>query len=72
MHTPLPPTGFLRLHQIVGDAKRGISAIIPVSKSTWWVGVRDGRYPKPVKLSKRCTAWRVVDICTLIEETARG
>ena len=64
----LPETGFLRLPQIIGDpkAKPPIPAIIPVSKSTWWSGVRDGRYPAAVKLSPRSTAWRVDDIRALI------
>nr|WP_244470515.1 AlpA family phage regulatory protein [Microvirga vignae] len=42
---------------------------IPVSKSTWWAG-KDGRYPKPVKLGPRITAWRVEDIRALIAEAA--
>lgn len=41
---------------------------IPVSSSTWWQGVKDGRYPKPIKLGPRITAWRVEDIMRLIEE----
>ena len=44
--------------------------LFPVGKSTWWQGVKDGKYPAPVKLSTRCTAWRVDDIHTLIEEVA--
>lgn len=63
----LPSTGYLRLPQIIGDAKRGIPAIFPVSKSAWWAGVRDGRYPASVKLGPRTTAWRVEDIRTLIK-----
>jgi prophage regulatory protein len=59
----LPETGYLRLSQI-------IPSIIPVSKSTWWAGVKDGRYPRPVKLSPRCTAWRVESIIELIERLA--
>jgi len=66
---PLPETGYLRLTQIVGDKKAGIAPIIPVSKSTWWAGVKSGRYPQSVKLSERCTAWRVEDIRALIEQT---
>jgi len=67
----LPETGFLRLAQIIGDphAHPPIPAIIPVGKSTWWSGVRNGRYPASVKLSPRCTAWRVEDIRALIELT---
>lgn len=54
-----PATGFLRLPQVL--------AMYPVSKSTWWKGVAEGRYPKPVKLGERATAWRVEDILALIE-----
>ena len=66
----LPETGFLRLPQIIGNRKANppIPAIIPVSKSTWWQGIKTGRYPKAVKLGERCTAWRVEDIRALIEE----
>jgi len=65
----LPDTGFLRLSQLIGNpkAKLPISAIIPVSKSTWWAGVKSGRFPKPVKLGPRITAWRVEDIRNLIQ-----
>ncbi|QJW98465.1 helix-turn-helix transcriptional regulator [Frigoriglobus tundricola] len=54
----IPELGFLRLTQVLG--------VIPVGKTCWWEGVRSGRYPKPVKLSARCTAWRVEDIRELI------
>lgn len=63
----LPEIGYIRLAQIVGDKKAGIPAIIPISKSTWWAGVKSGRYPKPIKLSMRCTAWRVEDIRALVD-----
>ena len=70
----LPETGFLRLTQIIGDAKAEppIPAVIPVSKSTWWEGVKSGRYPQPVRtLGRRITAWRVEDIRRLIEQASR-
>lgn len=65
----LPETGFLRLPQIVGNkkAKPPIPALIPVSKSAWWDGVKSGRYPAPVKLSPRVTCWKVEDIRALID-----
>lgn len=64
----LPETGFLRLQQIIGNPKSDppVPAIIPVKKSCWWEGVKSGRFPKPVKLSPRVTAWRVEDIRDLI------
>lgn len=68
MDRKLPETGFLRLPQIIGNAKAKppMPAIIPVSKSTWWQGVKEGRFPKPVKLGPRVTAWRVEEIVALI------
>jgi len=63
-HQPqqLPETGFLRLRAILAPA-----GPIPVSKSTWWQGIKDGRFPKPIKLGKRVSVWRVEDIRRLIE-----
>jgi prophage regulatory protein len=69
----LPETGYLRLPQIIGDPTRtpAIPALIPVAKSTWWQGVKEGRFPKPVKLGPKTTAWRVEDIRALIERLGR-
>ncbi|MFT3960515.1 helix-turn-helix transcriptional regulator [Propionivibrio sp.] len=64
----LPETGFLRLSQIIGDAKRGIPPIIPVCRASFWYGVKSGKYPKPIKLGARTTVWRVEDIRKLIAE----
>lgn len=55
----IPQTGFVRLSTIL--------QVIPVGKSTWWAGVKTGRFPKPVKLTERTTAWRAEDINELIE-----
>jgi prophage regulatory protein len=63
--TQLPPTGFVRLTSVLAPL-----GPIPVSRSTWWAGIKDGRYPKPVKLGPRITAWRVEDIRALIMEGA--
>ena len=66
----LPETGFLRLPQIIGDpsSEPPIPALIPVSKSTWWLGVKTGRFPKPLKLGPRTTVWRVEDIRSFIND----
>jgi len=65
----LPTTGFLRLPQIIGNpnATPPIPPLIPVSKSTWWAGVKSGRYPTGVKLGPRMTAWKVEDITSLLD-----
>lgn len=57
-----PQTGLVRLSQIL--APRGP---IPVSKSTWWQGVKDGRFPQAHKLGPRTTVWKVEDIRALFE-----
>ncbi len=54
--------GFLRLPDVL--------RIIPVSKSTWWAGIRRGEYPAPVKLSARTSAWRLSDIDALCRRLA--
>ena len=55
--------GLRRLKQIIAP-----HGPIPVSKSTWWEGVKTGRFPKPVKLGPRITAWKAEDIRRLVEE----
>ena len=54
----LPATGFLRLPQVL--------AFYPVGKTTWYEGVRSGRYPPSVAIGKRAKAWRVEAIRELI------
>lgn len=58
--------GYLRIWQIVGDRKRGIEPLLPVGRSTFLAGVKSGKYPKPVKLGERTTAWRKADILALL------
>ena len=69
--TTLPEVGFLRLSQILGNPKSNTPPIIPVSKSTWWAGVKTGRFPQPIKLGPMTTVWRVEDIRTLIDNFNR-
>ncbi len=62
LNKSFPEVGFLRLPEVL--------AIYPISRSAWWAGVKAGKYPKPVKLSPRCTAWRCEDIRALIAQAA--
>jgi acyl dehydratase len=63
----LPGEGFVRLSSIIGP--RGP---IPVSKSTWWAGVKTGRFPAPVRLGRGITMWRVADIRAMIEKAGHS
>jgi prophage regulatory protein len=60
----LPRSGFVRLNTIL--------TVIPISKSTWWAGVKARRFPQPVKLGPRITAWRARDIQGLIDGMGRA
>jgi prophage regulatory protein len=55
---PEGDVGFVRLPVIL--------TLFPIGESSWWRGVAEGRYPKPVKLSARVTAWRIADIRQLL------
>lgn len=61
--TEFPRTGFVRLRSILGP-----EGPIPVSKSTWWAGVKDGRFPQPRKLGPGTTVWLAEDIQRLISD----
>ncbi len=61
----LPEEGFVRISAILSPG-----GPIPVSKSTWWAGVKTGRFPAPVKLGPGTTVWRVADIRNLIDKAS--
>ncbi len=56
----IPQTGFDRLPQIL--------SVIPIGKSTWWAGVKSGRFPAAIKLGERTTVWKAQDIRSLIDK----
>ena len=58
----LPQTGFIRLPQVL--------ELYPVSKSTLWLRVKEGRFPAPVKLSERVTAWDIKTVLAFLEQQA--
>jgi len=56
----LPQVGFVRLSEVL--------KLIPISKTSWHDGVKQGIYPSPIKLSARSSAYRVEDIRALIDK----
>ncbi len=63
----LPLSGFVRLRQILQP-----DGPLPISKSSWWAGIKAGRYPKPIKIGPRTTVWLVDDIRALIADLLAG
>jgi prophage regulatory protein len=66
----LPETGYLRIRQVLGDRKRGILPLIPICRSAWYKGIREGRYPAGVLLAPKTRVWRAEDIRDLITSTS--
>lgn len=60
----LVPGVFLRLPQVL--------EVIPVSKATWYNGVKAGTYPAPVNIGPHTVAWRSDDIIALRDRLAGG
>lgn len=44
--------------------------IVKIPKSSWWRGIKEGRFPKPIKLGVRTSAWLASDIKALIDRLA--
>ncbi|MBM4310115.1 MAG: AlpA family phage regulatory protein [Deltaproteobacteria bacterium] len=47
--------------------KQIIPAILPISRSAFWLGVKTGKYPAPVKLGPRTTCWRESEIMAMVQ-----
>ncbi|WP_291442528.1 AlpA family phage regulatory protein [Desulfovibrio sp.] len=63
--TPIAPTtGFLRLKQVL--------QFIPVGKTAWYAGIKEGRFPRPIPLGSRTMVYRAQDIADLIDRINQG
>ncbi|WP_105381352.1 helix-turn-helix transcriptional regulator [Neorhizobium alkalisoli] len=62
-----PESGYVRLKQILGP-----NGPLPISRSGFWAGVKDGKFPKPRKISARVTVWRAEDIRALLAKIELG
>lgn len=67
----LPDSAYVREAQIIqNSSKPNDTAPIPFSSPTLWREVKAGTFPRPIKLSKRVTAWKVGSIRAWLK--ARG
>jgi prophage regulatory protein len=62
--TRLPEPGYARLKDVL--------KVIPISRSSWYAAVQDGRIQQPIKLGKRTAAWSNHYINFLLSELDAG
>lgn len=60
--TTLPDEGYVRLPVVL--------KVFPLCRASWYAGIKSGKYPAPVKLGPRASAWRVEDIRALLDNPA--
>jgi prophage regulatory protein len=60
-----PTDTLVRIEKIIGP-----NGLIPVSRSSFYQGIRDGIFPRAVKLGKRASAWRMSELMRVIERGA--
>lgn len=57
----LPDTELVKLDTICRE--------LCISRSTWYQGVKDGKFPKQIKLTERTSAWKTNEIRELINRS---
>jgi prophage regulatory protein len=62
----IPAEGFVRVSQLLG--KRGVPAILPISRTELYRQLRSGRFPQPLKIGKRSIAWPAAQVRSMIAE----
>lgn len=75
MPNELPHTGFVRIEQIIGDKKANppIIGLFPVGRTTWYGGIKAGKFPRPRKLAGgRASGWAVDDIRKLLADIGKA
>lgn len=60
IYSDLPETGYLRLAQVL--------RFIPIGRSSWYAGIKDGRYPRPIRIGPKTAVYRAEDIRQLLAE----
>lgn len=59
----------IRINELASH--KGQRGLIPVSPATLWRWVKAGKFPAPIRLSERVTAWETAKVSAWIEAQAR-
>lgn len=52
--------GFMRIQEVL--------RYVPIGKSTWWKGIKEGKFPKGRKIGPKTTVWSKKDILGLLQK----
>lgn len=70
MRNTLPSEGFVRLSQLIGS--KDVPGPLPISRSTLWLWVRQGKFPPGIKLSERVRVWPVKEVREILAAASEG
>jgi prophage regulatory protein len=59
------------MHNLELVRESELRRIVKLSHATIWRLCRAGKFPKPIKLSQRAIAWRLVDVERWLAERSR-
>ena len=62
----MTPSKYLRINQIVWNRDKTNDPLLPISATSFWDGVREGKYPQPIKLGKT-TLWPADEIYAFLD-----
>jgi hypothetical protein len=62
----------IRLSNIIGNKKANppIEPLVPVCKTSWLLGIKNGIYPQGIRLSPRVVLWRLSDVMAIVNRTS--
>lgn len=70
MGIPAPANRLIRINELASS--KGQPGIVPISPATLWRWVKAGKFPAPIRLSDRVTAWESAKVRAWIEAQAGG
>jgi predicted DNA-binding transcriptional regulator AlpA len=67
------PDPLLRINQFIGIPVGSATPMLPISRASWFAGIKAGKYPPPdVRLGARTVLWKQSTIRRLIDSLAAG
>lgn len=62
---------YLQVEEFLSYKKKGIKGILPYGRTTWYNGVRSGRFPEGIELSEKCVVWKKSAILQILKDAEK-